>query len=129
MACPNAPIDCPTTPLTHRPTDSHNHAVTHSEINVSSPDTARVPFSLFDGDRVNRAFNFFGLESRRAWHIAGRAALLAGVTWLPMAVLALVTGLRSSRIEATNFFADYAAYAQFLVALPLFVVAPRSRAS
>lgn len=42
-----------------------------------------------------------------------------------MAFLAFVTGLRSTRIEPTNFFADFAAYAQFLIALPLFVIAER----
>lgn len=47
------------------------------------------------------------------------------LTWVPMAVLALEAGLYSARIEGANFFADYAAYVQFLVALPLFIVAER----
>jgi hypothetical protein len=85
----------------------------------------RAPFSLFNGDLLNRRFNQIGLQSRKALDIAGRSALLVVITWIPMAALALVQGLYSTTIEARNFFADYAAYGQFLIAVPLFVVAER----
>jgi hypothetical protein len=54
-----------------------------------------------------------------------RAGLLSGLTWVPVAGLALLGGSRyvGLRIDGANFFADFAAYAQFLIALPLFVVA------
>jgi hypothetical protein len=84
-----------------------------------------TPFSLFDGDLLNRAFERISLGNRRLRHIAGRCLLVMGVTWAPMAVLALGQQLYSNRIEARNFFADYAAYAQFLIALPLFIVGER----
>ena len=42
-----------------------------------------------------------------------------------MAGLALIEHLSSGGIDARNFFADYAAYAQFLIALPLFIVGER----
>ena len=84
-----------------------------------------TPFSLFDGDWVNRAFAAIGLRSRSARDIAGRCVLLAGVTWGVMAGLALWRNYYSTRIDAVNFFADYAAYMQFLIALPVFVVAER----
>src|SRR4029077_32978 len=57
--------------------------------------------------------------------IAGRCLFVAGVTWVPMAILAIIQHLYSHTIDARNFFADYAAYAQFLIALPLFVVGER----
>ena len=84
-----------------------------------------TPFSLFDGDWVNRWFAWLGLRSRHAAAIAGRCLFVAGVTWVPMAILAIIQHLYSTTIDARNFFADYAAYAQFLIALPLFVVGER----
>ncbi len=42
-----------------------------------------------------------------------------------MAALAYWQHLYSGRLDARNFFADYAAYAQFLIALPLFIVGER----
>src|SRR5437868_1068475 len=85
----------------------------------------RAPFSLFNGDLLNRTFDRVGLRSRTAWHIAIRALSLFVLTWVPMAAAASVQGLYSTHIEARNFFADYAAYGQFLIALPLFIVAER----
>ena len=87
------------------------------------PDCA--PFSLFDGDLLNRGFARLGLHSRHALDLARRALLVICLTWVPMAVLALVQGLYGGGVDARNFFADYAAYAQFLVALPLFIAAER----
>jgi hypothetical protein len=92
---------------------------------VVRPSATITPFSLFDEDWVNRWFAWLGLRSRHAADIAGRCLFVAGVTWLPMAVLALIQHLYSRTIDARNFFADYAAYAQFLIALPLFVVGER----
>jgi hypothetical protein len=45
------------------------------------------------------------------------------LTWVPLAVLALRQGLVGGGISPTNFFADFAAYAQFLLAMPLFALA------
>lgn len=92
---------------------------------VARPSTTIAPFSLFDGDFVNRWFAWLGWHSRRTADIAKRCLFVAVVTWVPMAVLALVQHLVSRAIDARNFFADYAAYAQFLIALPLFVVGER----
>jgi len=86
---------------------------------------ARVPFSLFQGDLLNRGFGAIGVGNRRARHVALRALILALFTYAPMAVAAALQGLVSTRLEARNFFADYAAYGQFLLAIPLFVVAER----
>ncbi|MEZ5316321.1 MAG: hypothetical protein R2752_02860 [Vicinamibacterales bacterium] len=82
-------------------------------------------FSLFDGDLVNRTFGWLGMRSRRTTGVVGRCVTLVVLTWVPMALLAWKGGLFSAHIEARNFFADYAAYGQFLVAMPLFVIAER----
>jgi hypothetical protein len=82
------------------------------------------PLSLFDGDLVNRTlFNALGLWRRRPLHLVYRALLLVGVTWVPTAILALVAGYHSTRLSPNNFFADFAAYAQLILGLPLFVLA------
>ena len=88
-------------------------------------DALVTPFSLFEGDLLNRTFSRVGLHSRRGIHIAGRCLLMMVITWLPMAILSVAQGLFSSQIDARNFFADYAAYAQCLVALPLFIIGER----
>lgn len=82
-----------------------------------------VPFSLFQGDLVNRVFAVIGIGSRGSRDLALRSAVLIAVTWVPMACLAPLDGLVSLKIDGENFFADFAAYAQFLIGLPLFVLA------
>jgi len=89
------------------------------------PSERCAPFSLFDNDLLNRAFARVGLQSRHGGDLAGRIIVVFAVTWLPMAALAVKQGLFSTAIEPKNFFADYAAYAQFLIAIPLFIVAER----
>ncbi len=86
------------------------------------PPSAR-DFSLYEGDLVNRFFGAIGLGPRKVSHLTGRALILMIATWVPTAGLALWGGQASLVVDASNFFADYAAYAQFLVGLPLFVVA------
>ena len=90
-----------------------------------SPSSSMTPFSLFDDDLLNRTFARVGLDSRRPVHLAGRCLAVISLTWVPMAGLALIQHLYGSGIDARNFFADYAAYAQFLIALPLFIVGER----
>lgn len=85
--------------------------------------TSFIPFSLFQGDLVNRVFALFGIGSRSSRDLVLRSALLIAITWVPMACLAPLDGLVSLKINGENFFADFAAYAQFLIGLPLFVLA------
>ena len=89
---------------------------------TEQPKTARN-FSLFEGDFVNRAFGMIALGQQKVRHVAGRCLVLIVLTWLPTAVLAAIGGNYSLDVNPANFFADYAAYAQFLLGLPLFVIA------
>jgi hypothetical protein len=98
-----------------------------------SPKTPVVPtasahltvFSLYEGDWLNRVWGLIGLGPRRPSHLAWRALLLPLVTWLPIAVLAIrdTPVAQQASLGPGNFFADFAAYAQFWVGLPLFVLA------
>jgi hypothetical protein len=92
---------------------------------LTAPSNTRrfVPFSLFDGDLINRMFAALGLGNRRAKHLLGRSLLLIAVTWVPMAIFAGADGQASLYVDGSNFFADFAAYAQFIIGLPLFVLA------
>ena len=90
------------------------------------PPPTRIAFSLFDRDLVNRAFGSLGLRGRRAVHLIGRCLVLAGLTWGIAALLAeFVSHVGLGRPAGGNYFLDFAAYLQFLIGLPLFVIAER----
>lgn len=82
-------------------------------------------FSVFEGDLVNRAFAKIGIGSRGARNLLLRMAVIIGVTWVPMALMSLAVDLPANATAAQNFFYDFAAYAQFFVGIPLFIVAER----
>ena len=89
---------------------------------LPSPPT-RIAFSFFDRDLVNRAFGWLGLHARRNVHLIGRGLVLMALTWGVTALLAqFVSHVGLGRAAGENFFLDFAAYLQFLIGLPLFVV-------
>ncbi|MGF1624263.1 MAG: hypothetical protein ACFCVH_05220 [Alphaproteobacteria bacterium] len=82
-------------------------------------------FSLLTGGPFYRALvraRLMRPDLTRAWRVA---ALLAAVTWLPMLVLAAIEGNAWSELEEVPFLFDFAAYARFLIAIPLLVTAER----
>lgn len=81
-----------------------------------------VPFSLFAGDRMQRLYAMLHVSRRAKYALLKRCLLMIAVTWVPVALLALHGHFTGGGLVATNFFADFAAYAQFLVAMPLFVL-------
>lgn len=90
---------------------------------ASGPSAVRTQFSLTEGDVVNNAFGVLRIGSRRPRHLLYRSLILSGSTWGMLAFFATCQGLYGTQITGSNFFADFAAYAQFLLALPIFVVA------
>ncbi|MEO8506507.1 MAG: hypothetical protein ABI593_02650 [Betaproteobacteria bacterium] len=64
-----------------------------------------------------------GLGTHTPFPIVKRCLVAILITYVPMAILAWRQGLIDTELTPTNFFADFAAYAQFLVGLPLYVVA------
>ncbi len=85
--------------------------------------TPRTPFSLFEGDWLQRTWASMGLGTHTPFPIVRRCLLAMLITYVPMAILAWRQGLIDTALTPTNFFADFAAYAQFLVGLPLFLIA------
>lgn len=82
-------------------------------------------FSLFEGDLVNRAFSRLRLGNRRPLDLLGRMGVLIAITWVPMAIIAWFSPSPPDASTAQNFFYDFAAYAQFFIGLPLFVIAEK----
>ena len=80
-------------------------------------------FSLFDGDRLNRLFALLHAPQEGRYRVIKRCVIVVLLTWIPVAVLALYGGLLGGGMTTTNFFADFAAHAQFLIAMPLFMLA------
>src|SRR5271169_859039 len=73
-------------------------------------------FSLFNDDGLHAVYAHLGLGSHTRHWFWRRCLALVLITWVPVALLALRQGLVDTAITPTNFFADFAAYAQFLVA-------------
>lgn len=84
-----------------------------------------TPFSLFEGDLVSRMFLRLGMASYRASDLTKRTLYLIAITWIPLALLAIVSGVHWPRPRGQNFFMDVAAYGQLLLGLPMFLVAER----
>lgn len=82
-------------------------------------------FSLFEGDLLNRAFGKLGLGPKKPLHIIGRILITIGITWVPMAILSFFGPDPDPQKPGTDFFLDFAAYAQFFVGIPLYIIAER----
>lgn len=81
--------------------------------------------SVFEGDLVNRAFARIGIGAKTSSDLLLRIVVLIAITWVPMAAMAYFTPLPKDATAAQNFFYDFAAYAQFFVGIPLFIIAER----
>jgi hypothetical protein len=88
-----------------------------------APQTEAVPFSLFERDQLHRLYTRFGMSRFAPHYLLKRCVWAVLLTWVPVAALALLGHSYGGGLVATNFFADFAAYAQLLVAMPLFVIA------
>jgi hypothetical protein len=84
-------------------------------------------FSIFEGDLLNRIFLFCGVRSRRKTDIFLRILIVIGVTWGGMALCSAraAMNLPDGVPYALNFFYDFAAYIQFFVGIPLYMIAER----
>lgn len=91
-----------------------------AQIDVSSPQ-GEAPFSLFGGDWLNRAYSRLGVGRYTRFALFKRCIAAVLLTYVPLALLAPLQGHAGGGFVANNFFADFAAYAQLLIALPLFL--------
>jgi hypothetical protein len=100
-----------------------NAATKRDESIERAPCTPQLPFSLFEDDWLRRTWASMGLGTHTRFPVVRRCLVAILITYVPMAILAWRQGLIAAEVTPTNFFADFAAYAQFLVGLPLFLVA------
>jgi hypothetical protein len=84
-----------------------------------------IPFSLFEGDLVSRIFARLGMGTYQAGDLMKRSVMLIGITWVPLALLAIFSEVHWVQPPGQNFFLDFAAYGQLLVGLPMFLLAER----
>ena len=84
-------------------------------------------FSLFEGDLMNRTFARIGLGPRKPSHILARFLILVSISYGGMAALSILPAMNlPEKYEpALNFFYDFAAYTQYFIGLPLFLIAER----
>ena len=81
-------------------------------------------FSLFHNDPLNRLFTVCHLREGRNTKYITVIGIFILVTWCPLAVLSLLEDIAYGNADGKiNFFRDYAAYAQFLIGIPLFFIA------
>ncbi|MGE0474967.1 MAG: hypothetical protein AB7P17_15140, partial [Nitrospirales bacterium] len=92
-------------------------------VSATFPET--VSFSLFEGDLVSRIFARLGMGTYQVRDLIKRSVLLIGITWFPLALLAILSEVHWVQPPGQNFFLDFAAYGQLLVGLPMFLLAER----
>ena len=80
-------------------------------------------FSFVGGGPMYRLQQRLGLIKPGSPYLARRAALAVLLTWFPLLVLSLLQGLAIGQEVRIPFLHDLAAYARFLVALPLLILA------
>ena len=74
-------------------------------------------------DYLQRLYGKLGLSRFSRFRLLKRCTFMVLLTWVPVALLAWMGGNYGGGLVATNFFADFAAYAQFVIAMPLFMLA------
>lgn len=81
-------------------------------------------FSLFTRDPLYRILKPVGLvNSKGLLKTIPTILFFILITWTPTALLAFAQGIAINKDIKKSFFYDYAAYAQFLFAIPFFIIA------
>jgi hypothetical protein len=81
------------------------------------------PTELFEGGPPVRILRLLGLIKPDRPIIGKRAGLCIAISWVPLALLALVQGMTQQDAAAFSFFSDFAAFARFIVAVPILIYA------
>ncbi len=88
----------------------------------SAPRTV-AEFSLFAGGPTHRLLSRLGLGESGARNFARRAVFSVLLTWVPLLVLSAAQGLAIGDAVRIPFLRDFAAYARYLVSIPLLILA------
>jgi hypothetical protein len=80
-------------------------------------------FSLVRGDASLRVQRALGLAPRSGLGLGRRALFFAALTWLPIAIWALLTGRAVAGVAAEPLLQHFGVHVRCLVAIPLFILA------
>src|SRR4029453_18341506 len=100
-------------------------SITQHEPDVE-PDTSSPivnKFSLLQGGPLYRLHVLGGMALPNRPQVLKRSLVAILVTWLPLAILALLQGLAYGDHTRIPFFYDYAVNIRFLITLPLLIFA------
>src|SRR5262245_3445277 len=86
-------------------------------------ETVRTEGELFDGGPPRRLQRSLGLVKPNEPRIVWRVVFAVLVGWVPLAVLAAAQDLALGGDRTRALLLDFAVYARFLIAVPLFIVA------
>src|SRR3954463_13287407 len=78
---------------------------------------------VFDGGPTARLQQSLGLTRPNDLRTVRRAWIVALIGWVPLAALAIAHDLVAHDGAAKSFLFDYGAFARFLVAAPMFIIA------
>jgi hypothetical protein len=102
--------------------DQRSGAQLETIMNQNANPTSR-PFLLVEGGPLYRIEKRIGLIKARTPVMVRRAAIAAGLTWVPLLILSVVEGTAYGSNVPVPFLRDFSAYSRFLVDLPLLVLA------
>lgn len=94
-----------------------------SDVFAGSQRARVVEFSLFAGDPVYKLFARLGLVNESGLLKSSQVAIfMAMLTWGPAAILAAIEGIAVGSTPRQSYLYDFAAYAQYLFAMPLLII-------
>jgi hypothetical protein len=82
-------------------------------------------FSLFRYDPLNQVLAHIGLTENGVIKTFHTILFFFALTWVPVAILSAIQGVAVSDVSKQSFLYDFAAYAQFFIAVPIFIYAER----
>src|SRR5262245_29061628 len=90
---------------------------------MNPPSSSRAHFSLVAGGPMYRLQQRLGLITPDSSYLTRRAVLSMLLTWFLLFTLSAAQGLAIGHEVRIPFLYDFAAYARFLVAIPLLILA------
>lgn len=83
-------------------------------------------FSLTENGLFYRLLVKLGLDATKPKYLAKRSLILAGITWVPLAILSALQGLFIGNTVDMPFLYDTTTHMRFLVVIPMLIFAERS---
>lgn len=79
-------------------------------------------FSFVEGGLIHSIIRIFRGKNKKAIDQVTLSIILASITWVPLCILALVSGTLNDSATTINFFEDLIVHIRFLVAIPFLIL-------